>query len=226
VMFVLAVMQMVLCSGLGYYWNALQGRLAGITIEDSSSHIFGTVLVFILVFIPLASFVFLGFLAGEKYWVKIFLVVPGFVYGISAILEIQRLMPFKEKFKDIYVSLDNAIYIPFAVTYLILVVYYCLVLLLPARLVTKGAGIGVMVISIGCYVARGVYIAYLQMMDVLGGSFGAESFLLYLVCFALDAATYFLALSILMTHCATRREARVAAYDDQLEHDDAVDSLE
>ncbi|MDR1953421.1 MAG: hypothetical protein LBQ21_02945 [Clostridiales Family XIII bacterium] len=225
-MIVLAVIQLVLCSGLGYYWNALQGKLAGITMEDSSGHPLGTLFVFILVFVPLVVFAFYGFLNGEKDWVKVFLGVPCLVYGLSAILEVQKILPIEEKFKDIYVTLDNAIYLPFAVAYVILVVYYFFVLRFPASSVTRGIGIITVVISIGLYAANGVYTAYMQLMDVLDGSFGAMSFLLYLVCFALDTATYFLMLSILMTYCTMRREARAAAHDEQVDQEEAVDSLE
>jgi hypothetical protein len=224
-MVVFAVIQLVLCSGLGYYWNALQGLLAGITVEDSSGNVLGTAFVFILVFAPLAAFVFFGFLTGEQYWVKFLLVVPGLVYGISAILEIRKVTPFAEKFKDIYASLDNAIYIPFAVTYLILVVYYCLVLFLPEGRVTRVVGIATAVISIGLYAANGIYTAYLQTMDVFSGLFGAASFFLYLVCFALDAATYFLMLSILMTYCTMRREARAEDSGAGIDHEAEVEEF-
>jgi hypothetical protein len=104
------------------------------------------------------------------------------------------------------------IYIPFIIAYVCLTIYYCFVILQPGSLFTKGMGVFTTVISIGLYVASGVYAAYMHMMDVLDGSFGTWSFILYLVCFALDAATYFLMLSLLMTYSAMCRQERMPRY--------------
>jgi hypothetical protein len=208
-MVVFAVIQLVLSSGLGYYWNALQGLLSGIVNEGDAANIVGTAIVFVLIFAPIAVFAFFGVPDGRRFWVRPLLAIPALVYIVSMALEIQKIIPLKEKFKDIYASLDNAIYIPFIIAYICLGLYYCLVIAFPSGLVTKGVGIFTMVISIGLYVAIGVYAAYVQTMNILDGTFGAWHFILYLVCLGLDAATYFLILSILMSYCAMCRDERL-----------------
>jgi hypothetical protein len=166
----------------------------------------GTIVVFSLVFVPLTVFAFFGTPGGSGRWARPLLLIPCLVYGISVVLEIQKILPLKEKFRDIYVALDNAIYVPFVIAYTCLTLYYFLVMLFPSRLVAKGVGVLTAVLSIALYVICGVYAAYLQVMSVLGGGFGTWEFLLYIACFALDVATYFLMLSILMTHCAMHRD--------------------
>ncbi|MDR0356826.1 MAG: hypothetical protein LBH63_00385 [Clostridiales Family XIII bacterium] len=206
----------VLCSGLGYYWNALQGLLADITYEGDAGNVVGTIVVLVLVFVPVVVFAFFGSPRGYNRNIRFLLIAPGLIYAISAVLELRKIFPVAEKFKDVYTALDNAIYVPFVIAHLCLAVYYCLVLFLPASFATKGFGIFTMIVSIALYTACGVYIAYLQAMDVLNGSFGTGHFILYLVCFGLDAATYFLMLSVLMTYCLMCRELRtprVAALD-------------
>jgi hypothetical protein len=220
IMAVFAIIQLMLGIGLGYYWNGLQGQLSGVgdmQTAGRTGNIWGDILVYLLVFAPVALLAFFSPTPSHRTNFRYILVLPLLVYLSSAILEIRSILPLGEHFKDIYVALDNIIYVPFIICFLLLSIYYVLVLTLPKLLGTRAVGVLTMIVAIAFYIMNGFYIIYLHVMGMLAGDFGTMQFILYLVCFAFDAATFFLALSVLMTYCAMHRETVLTLKEAQKE---------
>jgi hypothetical protein len=218
VMLVFALAQMMIGIGTGYYWNGFQAQLSGIgdiQTMDAASNVWGDILAYILVFTPIATVAYLSSAAGKNSHLRFLLVIPMFVYFISAVLDLKKILPFDESFGNIYAVVDHIIYVPFIVCYLVLSVYYVLVIALPQLLGTRAVGVLAMIIAITFYLLDMLYVIYLHGMGLLNGSFGVSSFILYLVCFALDVATFFLMLSVLMSYCAMQRERLLDIKDEQ-----------
>ncbi|MDR0852417.1 MAG: hypothetical protein LBN36_07965 [Clostridiales Family XIII bacterium] len=230
---VFAIVQLMLGIGLGYYWNGLQGLLSGIDDVQSygvTGNVWGDILVYVFVFAPIVLLAFFSPSSDIRVNFRFVLIAPFLVYLISAIIEFKHILPLSEHFKSIYTALDNVIYIPFIICFLLLSVYYILVISVPKMLGTRAIGVLVMIVAITFYIIYGIYIVYLSVMNMLAGDFGTMQFIMRLICFALDAATFFLALSVLMTYCAMHRETLLDRKDAlrkvETDSDDFLEALE
>jgi hypothetical protein len=122
--------------------------------------------------------------------------------------EYEKISPIGEKFKDLYESLEYAIFVPYAIIAAVMVIYLILVIIIPATRVTQAFGWVVAVIAILSYLASAVFIIYNHAMTILDGKFGESEFYMYLAAFALDVVSFFFILSVLMTYCMIKREER------------------
>jgi hypothetical protein len=211
-MFCLIVL-MVLGSKMGYYQNSVQAQLGGIK-ELASAGAGGisavkNIIINLLIFVPVIIVALGGTYnvsLGRNPFFRLLLLPTMAVYAIAIFLDFRQATPINEKFKDIYSSLDHAIFIPFILCFAMLVIYMVVVIIKIDNAAAKIFGSITMVVSTCFYVMFGIYVIYLQVLSALGGSFGMKHFILYLVCFALDVTTFFLMLSLLMSFCAMGRE--------------------
>jgi hypothetical protein len=212
VMIALAALHIAMSRPLGYYWNALQAKLTGVDLTvtgvpnpgDSSQ---GTI-IYVLMFGVIA---FLAFVTSPKrtsIWWRLVLIAPLSVYLFSAYAEYDKISPIKEKFNDLYESLEYAIFVPYAAIAAATALYIVLIIVLPAFRVTQAFGWVTSVVAILSYLVTVVFIVYNHAMTILDGGFGEGEFYTYLVAFALDVVSYFFMLSVLMTYCTIKREER------------------
>jgi hypothetical protein len=212
IMIALAAFHIAISRPLGYYWNALQARLSGIDLTvsgipepgDSSQ---GTI-IYVLMFGVVA---FLAFVTSPKrtsIWWRLVLVAPLSIYLFSAYSEYDKISPIKEKFQDLYESLEYAIFVPYAAIAAITALYMILIIVLPASRVTQVFGWVASVVAILSYLGSVVFIVYNHTMTILDGGFGESEFYTYLFAFALDVVSYFFMISVLMTYCTIKREER------------------
>jgi hypothetical protein len=212
------IILMALGSKMGYYQNSVQANFSGIedlgSAGESGINVAKNALINLLIFFPIIIMALGGAYnprLGKNLFFRLLLLPPMAIYAISVFLDWKQATPFSEKFKDIYSSLDHAIYIPFILCFVIFIIYMASAIIKIDSIVTKVIGSVTMVVSICFYVMFGIYVIYLQALSALGGSFGLKHFILYLVCFALDVTTFFLMLSMLMSFCAMSREELLRA---------------
>ncbi|MDR1067935.1 MAG: DUF485 domain-containing protein [Clostridiales Family XIII bacterium] len=212
VLFFFVIVLMILGSQLGYYQNAVQAQLSGVQNIQSAGgdlQISKNILANLLVFVPVIVLAVGGAFnarLGKSRAFRFMLLAPIMIYGASVYLDWKEATPLSEKFENLYSAVDNIIYIPFIICFAVFVIYMIAVIVKPDSMATKVIGSITMVISICFYVIFGVYVIYLQAMSALDGSFGFKHFILYLICFGLDVASFFLMLSLIMSFSAMRRE--------------------
>ncbi|MDR1495718.1 MAG: hypothetical protein LBS67_02195 [Clostridiales Family XIII bacterium] len=211
-MIALAAVHIAISQPLGYYWNALQADLSGVVLTvqgvpeagDSTQGVF----VYIALFGSIALLAFITSPRRTNFWYRLILLIPLFIYLFSLYTEYEKISPIQEKFKDIYESLEYAIFVPYAAIAAITAFYLILVIALPAFRVAQAFGWVAAVVAILSYLCSAVFIVYNHTMTILDGNFGEVEFYIYLVAFALDVVSYFFVLSVLMTYCTIKREER------------------
>jgi hypothetical protein len=212
VMIAVAAVHIAISLPMGYYWNTLQAGRTGVELTvagvpevgDSSKGI----LIYVLVFGAVALLAFITSPRFTSIWGRIVLAAPLVVYLICARYEYEKISPIKEKFKDIYDSLEYAIFVPFAAIAAFTALYLIFIIALPASRITQAIGWVVAVVAILSYLGSVIFIIYNHTMTILDGSFGESRFYTYLVVFALDVVSYFFMISVLMTYCTIKREER------------------
>ncbi|MDR0596151.1 MAG: hypothetical protein LBG50_01255 [Clostridiales Family XIII bacterium] len=212
VMIALVAVHIALSIPLGYYWNALQAKLAGIELGASGVPNAGDVsqgaVAYLLVFAACAvlAFITTPYRAGRLR--RLTLLPPLAVYLYSAYAEYEKITPIGEKFGDLYESLEYAVFLPYFAVAVFTALYIVFVLVIPAFRLTQAVGWAACIVAILSYFASAMFIAYNHTMSILAGSFGESDFYTYIVVFVLDVATYFLMLSVFMTYCTIKREER------------------
>jgi hypothetical protein len=212
VMIAIMAVHIALSIPLGYYWNALQAKLSGVNLTvqgvpepgDSTQG----VVIYLLLFGAVAALAFLTTPRRTSIWWRLVLIVPLSVYLFSAYVEYGKISPVGEKFKDIYESLEYAIFVPYAAIAFVTALYVILVIAVPWFRGTQVFGWATAVVAILSYLASAVFIVYNHTMTILEGAFGTSDFYTYLAVFALDVVSYFFLLSVLMTYCTIKREER------------------
>jgi hypothetical protein len=164
--------------------------------------------VYVMLFGAIAALAFITSPRRTNIFYRLVLVVPLFIYLFSLRAEYEKISPVSEKFKDLYESLEYAIFVPYATIAAFTSLYIILVIALPAFRVTQAFGWVTAVVAILSYLASAVFIVYNHTMTILEGKFGEGEFYIYLVTFALDVASYFFIISVLMTYCMIKREER------------------
>jgi hypothetical protein len=196
----------------GYYWNALQAKLSGINLTVQGVPEPGNssqgVVIYLLLFGAVAALAFLTTPRRTSVWLRLVLIMPLSVYLFSAYVEYGKISPIGEKFKDLYESLEYAIFVPYAAIAGVTAVYMALVIAVPWFRGTQVFGWVTAVMAILSYLASAVFIVYNHTMTILEGAFGTSDFYTYLVVFALDVVSYFFMISVLMTYCTIKREER------------------
>ncbi|MDR3224870.1 MAG: hypothetical protein LBT52_01070 [Clostridiales Family XIII bacterium] len=212
VMIALVAVHLALSFSLGYYWNAIQARLAGIELTISGVPNTGDsaqgVIIYLLLFGIIALLAFITSPRRTNIWWRLILIVPLTIYFFSAYVEYEKISPIKEKFKDLYESLEYAIFVPYAAIAAITALYIFLVIILPAFRITQAFGWVAAVVAVLSYLVTAVFIVYDHTMTILEGAFGESDFYTYLAVFALDVVSYFFLISVLMTYCTIKREER------------------
>jgi hypothetical protein len=211
-MIALAALHIAISRPLGYYWNALQAELSGVELTisgvpepgDSSQGM----LIYVLMFGMVALLAFVTSPRRTSIWWRLVLVAPLSVYLFSMYVEYDKISPVKEKFQDLYESLEYAIFVPYAAIAAATALYLAFVIALPAYRVTQVFGWVASVVAILSYLASVVFIVYNHTMTILDGGFGESEFYTYLLAFALDVVSYFFMISVLMTYCTIKREER------------------
>jgi hypothetical protein len=212
VMIALSALHIAMSRPLGSYWNALQAQLSGIDLSVSGVPESGDsaqgIIIYLLIFGAVALLAFITSPRRTSIWGRLILVAPLSVYLISAYTEYDKISPIKEKFKDLYESLEYAIFVPYAAIAAVTALYIILVIALPAFRVTQAFGWVTSVVAILSYLVSVVFIVYNHTMTILDGGFGESEFYTYLLAFALDVVSYFFMISVLMTYCTIKREER------------------
>jgi hypothetical protein len=212
IMIAIAALHIAMSRPLGYYWNALQANLSGVDLTisgvpeagDSSQ---GTI-IYVLMFGVVALLAFVTSPKRTSIWWRLVLIAPLSVYLFSAYAEYEKIAPIEEKFRDLYESLEYAIFVPYAAIAAVTALYMVLVIALPAFRVTQAFGWLTSVVAIMSYLVSVVFIVYNHTMTILDGGFGESEFYTYLLAFALDVVSYFFMISVLMTYCTIKREER------------------
>jgi hypothetical protein len=212
VMIALAAVHIAISRPLGYYWNALQAELSGVEltvkgVPEASASGQGMV-VSIFLFGTIAVLAFITSPRRTNIFYRLILLIPLSIYLYSAYAEYEKISPISEKFKDLYESLEYAIFVPYAALAAFTALYLIFVITLPAFRVTQAFGWVTSVMAILSYLASAVFIIYNHTMTILEGTFGEGEFYIYLVAFALDVTSYFFMLSVLMTYSMIKREER------------------
>jgi hypothetical protein len=212
VMIAFAALYIAVSRPLGYYWNALQAELSGVELSVHGVPTPGdagqSLIIYIMVFGAVALLAFITFPGRAGIVRRLILVAPLSVYLFSAYAEYGKISPIKEKFKDLYESIEYAVFVPYAAIAAVTALYILLVIVLPSMRVTQVFGWLTSVVSILSYLGSAVFIVYNHTMTILDGAFGESAFYTYLAAFALDVASYFIMLSVLMTYCTIKREER------------------
>lgn len=239
VMIALVAVHIALSLPLDYYWNALQARLSGIELTVSGVSHSGEasqgIVVYLMVFGVCAALAFLTSPRGTGLLRRLMLVIPLLVFMYSAYGEYEKITPISEKFKDLYGSLEYAVFIPYLALAVFTAVYIVLVLAIPALRLTQAFGWVTCIVAILSYLAAMLSVIYRHGMTILEGSFGESDFYIYLVVFGLDVVSYFFMLSVYMTYCTIKREERwdmieamameEGIYDDEFYVDAEVDYI-
>jgi hypothetical protein len=212
IMIALAALHIAMSRPLGYYWNALQAKLSGVDltisgVPDAGDSSQGTI-IYILMFGVVALLAFVTSPRRTSIWWRLVLIAPLSVYLFSAYAEYEKISPIKEKFQDLYESLEYAIFVPYAAIAAATALYIVLVIALPAFRVTQAFGWLTSVVAILSYLVSVVFIVYNHTMTILDGGFGESEFYTYLLAFGLDVVSYFFMISVLMTYCTIKREER------------------
>ncbi|MDR2163864.1 MAG: hypothetical protein LBO70_08050 [Clostridiales Family XIII bacterium] len=212
VMIALAAVHIAISYPLGYYWNALQAYLSGMEltasgVPEAGDSPLGTV-IYLLVFGAVAALAFMNYPYRTNILRRLVLIVPLCIYLISIYVEYEKVSPIGEKFKDLYDSIEYAIFIPYAALAAITAIYLLLVIILPSLRITQGFGWVTAIIAVLSYLGSAIFIIYNHTITILNGKFGEGDFYMYLVAFALDVVSYFFMLSVLMTYCMIKREER------------------
>jgi uncharacterized integral membrane protein len=212
VMIALAAVHIAISNPLGYYWNALQAELSGVQLTVSGVPAPGdqsqSMVIYLLMFGTIALLAFITSPRRTSIWWRLILIAPLSVYLFSAYTEYRKISPISEKFKDLYESLEYAIFVPYAAIAAATALYILFVIVLPAFRITQAMGWAVSVVAILAYLVSAVFIVYNHTMTILDGSFGQSEFYTYLIAFVLDVVSYFFMLSVLMTYCTIKREER------------------
>jgi hypothetical protein len=211
VMSVLVVLQIMLGRPMGYYWNALQAKLSGLDVGVTSGADEGSmqsIIVYIAIFGAIGALALLVSPGRKGYVLRLLFVPPIIVYIYNAWIEYNKVAPIKEKFEDLYSSVDYAIYLPYMTLALFMAVWLIVVAAIPQFRVTQVLGWVAVVIGILCYLVAGIFVIYEHGMAILDGSFGRNAFFMYLICFAFDVVSYFFLMSVVMTYCTIKREER------------------
>jgi hypothetical protein len=230
VMIALAAVHIAMSRPLGYYWNALQAKLSGVELTLSGVPEAGDsaqgISIYVILFGAIALLAFITTPTHTNILRRLVLVAPLTIFLLSAYEEYGKISPIGEKFKDLYESLEYAVFVPYAAIAAITALYLIFVIALPAFRVTQAIGWVAAVAAILSDLGSAVFIVDNHTMTILDGKFGASEFYTYLVAFALDVASYFFMISVLMTYCMIKREERwdrleLLAMEAELEEDEA-----
>jgi hypothetical protein len=124
--------------------------------------------VYVMLFGAIAALAFITSPRRTNIFYRLVLVVPLFVYLFSLRAEYEKISPISEKFKDLYESLEYAIFVPYAAIAAFTSLYIILVLALPAFRVTQAFGWVTAVVAILSYLASAVFRAQRKQIDEQG----------------------------------------------------------